>query len=395
MDVTIHLTDQQCIQWVTRLQQLYPDQDEFSKHIEMMLKVFQHFVDNAKWEFTDDSSKQLQEHFQDQIRNTIHENGTEIKHSIELQLNEQMTQLEERISRPMESEFQKFQDSIDQFRGLSKNASSKGKIGEMNIERQLEWYFPESSIEDTRSDAQQADYHFTLEEFTILLEIKTYSKNVPSKEIDKFLRDLTTKSHIPAGILISATSGIVRKPKFSYEIISSDNGPKVAVYIPQAIDETTGNCISVVWGILFVLRVLQFQKQHKPSAGSSEGSLEDACEMIRHQLTWLEYLVDQNQEMLGQLEKCYRKSSSALEDWLSQCKKSWKMVDDILKQQIQVTKKYINEGKKEFIPMPTGELELESSTTWKCCGKVYKTQRNYDKHQEQKHALDSKQSKLI
>lgn len=385
MEISFQVHDEECIQYVTKLQQIYPNSSDFSKHMETILKVFNHFVKNSKWEFVDDSAQKLEERIQDQLRNCLTENTLNLQHQMQIQMVEQLTQIEERISRPMEMEFHKFQDSIDQFRGAGKNATTKGKVGEMNIERQIEWYFPESEIHDTRSEAEQADYHLTLEDTTLLLEVKTYSKNVPSKEIEKFVRDLTTKTHIQAGILVSSTSGIVKKPKFSYEVIASDNGPKLAVYVPNAIDQSSGNCVSVIWAILFILRVLQFQKQQQ--ANVTESSFEDSCEIIRHQMSWLEYLIEQNQSSLLTLEKCYRKSSAALEEWIGESRKIWKNIDDILKQQVKLTKQFINEGKKELIPLPSGNdlVEVASANVWKCCGKTYKTEKNYDKHVKEKH----------
>ena len=387
MEVSFQINDEECIKYVEQLKHMYPNDDDFSKHMETILKVFNHFVKNSKWEFVDDSTQKLEERIHDQLINSLTENSMNIQHQMQLQMVEQLTQIEERISRPMEMEFNKFQESIDQFRGAGKNATTKGKLGEMNIERQIEWYFPECEIQDTRSEAEQADYHLTLEDTTLLLEVKTYTKNVPTKEIEKFVRDLTTKTHIHAGILVSSTSGIVKKPKFSYEVLASDNGPKLAVYVPNAVDSSSGNCVSVIWAILFILRVLQFQKQQNSFDGESESSFEDSCEIIRHQMSWLEYLIDQNQSSLLALEKCYRKSNAALDEWISECRKMWKNMDDILKQQVRITKQFINDGKKELIPLPSGTdlVQVAAANVWKCCGKIYKTEKNYDKHQKEKH----------
>ena len=386
--LNINITDPECIEIIDKLRSLHPKEEDFTKQIELMLKVFQRFVSNSKWEFCDDSAEKLSERMRLQLKDALDENKETLK--------SELTFIEERISRPMQSEFQKFQESIDQFRGSSKNASSKGKIGEKNIERQIEWYFPECEITDTRSEAEQADYHLTIEDTLMLLEVKTYSKNVPSKEVDKFVRDLTTKTHIKAGIMISSSSGIVKKQKFSYEILASENGPKLAVYVPHAIDNVSGNCVSVVWAILFVLRVMQFQnKKQNSSLGHDNSSdddmeiaLNDSCEIIRHQMSWLEYLVEQNQNSLLMMEKSYRKSVNTLDEWVGECKKGWKVIDDILKQQIQLTRNFLNEGRKELLPLPTEGESIVSSNTWKCseCKKTYKTESNYLKHVEAKHS---------
>src|SRR5690606_7233979 len=137
----------------------------------------------------------------------------------------------------------------------------------------------------------------------------------------------------------------------------------------------------------------QNQKSHRSYSqevnDDPEELLNDACEMIKHQMSWLEYLIEQNQNSLLMMEKSYRKSINSLDEWIGECKKGWKGMDDILKQQVELTRKYLNEGKKELIPLPNNNksIEVSSANTWKCpeCKKTYKTENNYEKHMASKH----------
>ena len=60
MYIALHITDPECIKMMTKLKILYPKEADFSKQIETMLNVFQHFVSNSKWEFVDESSEKLE-----------------------------------------------------------------------------------------------------------------------------------------------------------------------------------------------------------------------------------------------------------------------------------------------------------------------------------------------
>jgi hypothetical protein len=61
---------------------------------------------------------------------------------------------------------------------------------------------------------------------TILFEVKNYTRNVPSDEIDKFLRDCKYKNI--SGIFISLSSGISNKNNFQIDVIDNNN---ICLYI--------------------------------------------------------------------------------------------------------------------------------------------------------------------
>lgn len=371
MEFRIKVSDPKISEWLTHLQE--NDAQNFDARVETMLKIFYEFVQNSSWEY---NSSTVEAHSQ-----TIQ---ADIQNKLEQALNTHTITFEERFARPINREFEQLKETIDEFRGMSRNAAQKGKIGELNIERQLQNYFPESEMLDTRHQAQQADFHFVVQDFVLLLEIKTYSNNVPSKEVEKFFRDLTSKPHIHAGIMVSATSGIANRPRFSYEIMASETGPKLAIFLPNSFPDSGGDASGLVWAILFALRVLQQQKTSNDSVGANGGNveqLEELCELIQHQMKWLEHLLEYNQETLLKLEKSHRKATASLDDWMLQCKRIWKMNHDVLVDQIRVTKQFLMDGKKELIPLPSSLTKQN----WQCCGKKYKTERNYLKHREQKH----------
>ena len=140
------------------------------------------------------------------------------------------------------SEIQKIQNVL----GISAN---KGNISENMIIENICKYFPDAEIISTGQENGKGDIHIKIKEVGIMLEVKNYKLNVPSKEVEKFHRDLMNNEYESA-ILISCNSGINGcKNKFNYELI----GNKFAVYISNGGNDG----ISITWAILFILSSLK------------------------------------------------------------------------------------------------------------------------------------------
>lgn len=113
---------------------------------------------------------------------------------------------------------------------IKNNSSRKGKLGESLAINSLKKKYPDWTIENTTGTAHESDIFAYSENYgKILYEIKTYSSNVPSKEIQKFKDDMVT-TNSKYGIFVSQTSGIVGKKLIDYEVI--DNS--ILVYISCA-----------------------------------------------------------------------------------------------------------------------------------------------------------------
>lgn len=140
------------------------------------------------------------------------------------------------------NEIQKIQNVL----GISAN---KGNVSENIIIENICKYFPDAEIISIGHENGKGDIYIKIKEVTIMLEVKNYKLNVPSKEVEKFHRDLMNNNYDSA-ILISCNSGINGcNNKFSYELI----GNKFAVYISNG--GTDG--LSITWAILFILSSLK------------------------------------------------------------------------------------------------------------------------------------------
>lgn len=113
---------------------------------------------------------------------------------------------------------------------IKNNSSRKGKLGESLAMNSLKKKYPDWKIENTTGTAHESDIFAYSDNYgKILYEIKTYSSNVPTKEIQKFKDDMVT-TNSKYGIFVSQTSGIVGKKLIDYEVI--DNS--ILVYISSS-----------------------------------------------------------------------------------------------------------------------------------------------------------------
>ena len=113
---------------------------------------------------------------------------------------------------------------------IKNNSSSKGKLGESLAMNSLKKKYPDWKIENTTGTAHESDIFAYSENYgKILYEIKTYSSNVPTKEIQKFKDDMVT-TNSKYGIFVSQTSGIVGKKLIDYEVINNS----ILVYISSS-----------------------------------------------------------------------------------------------------------------------------------------------------------------
>lgn len=127
-----------------------------------------------------------------------------------------------------ERHYQEISRFIQDYVTIQNSPVKKGAFAEIEYEQMLMDLYPESSIERCGQSAGTCDLRLQPTSLSrpILLEIKSYCRNVPQKEIDKFIRDLSTQQcH---GIMISVTSGITHKANMTIDVV---DGQWVAIYL--------------------------------------------------------------------------------------------------------------------------------------------------------------------
>lgn len=110
---------------------------------------------------------------------------------------------------------------------LTSHSTNKGAISENILFNKLTAEFPDAEIIESRNTPQSGDFIIKRQNKpTFLIDIKNYSRNVPTEELDKFYRDMKfQQSH---GILASVSTGIACKQHFDIDLIDNK---LIALYV--------------------------------------------------------------------------------------------------------------------------------------------------------------------
>jgi len=102
--------------------------------------------------------------------------------------------------------------------GKSQNSTILGQVGETFTFEELNLMFPKAEIEDCHKMKGKGDFILKEKGFTMMIETKNYTKNVPKPEIDKFYRDFDCNKDFQCAIMVSLHSGICSREDFHLEV---------------------------------------------------------------------------------------------------------------------------------------------------------------------------------
>ena len=170
-----------------------------------------------------------------------------LKHDMKLIMQENKSNMEQ-IGGRIKDNITEIKDSVDYLTKVKYNSSLKGKMGELSLEDIIINSFPDDTLKNMSKSTAESDYHFYFDEHKVMLEIKTYSSNVPTAEIEKFKRDMR-RNGCKNGIFVSTTSGITGHKRFEIEDLDQR-----IIYIPNA--GLDGG--SLIWGILMLKNLINY-----------------------------------------------------------------------------------------------------------------------------------------
>lgn len=137
----------------------------------------------------------------------------------------------------LRKEYETKLDKLRDVNNIYNNSSKKGSLGEIHAHNILVNLLPTAIIINTNTDTARGDIHIQYKGVNILYENKNYdSKNIPKREIDKFLRDVTVTSDCECGIMASLKTGIANRDNFS--ISYTENG-KPVLYLHKTLENKT------------------------------------------------------------------------------------------------------------------------------------------------------------
>jgi hypothetical protein len=110
-------------------------------------------------------------------------------------------------------------------------SSEIGKHGELEFEELVENYTRWGPLTNTSKIPHSGDLSGKIKGCPTLFEIKRYSTDVPTKEVEKFLRDMDEHPEVPYGIFVSQKSNITGKKSGNFIQIAWTARSQLLVYV--------------------------------------------------------------------------------------------------------------------------------------------------------------------
>lgn len=115
----------------------------------------------------------------------------------------------ENFFNPLRQDIERISEALNKIVPTISTPSLKGDITVQAIYESLKEHFMDDEFEDVSSDQKSSDVIAKVNGVTpVLIELKEYTSRVPSKEVDKFWRDMEVHN-ANHGIFISMRTGIV------------------------------------------------------------------------------------------------------------------------------------------------------------------------------------------
>jgi hypothetical protein len=126
--------------------------------------------------------------------------------------------------------------SIDKLTQYTNKSVTKGFYGEKCVEELISQNFPDYTITNNTHNPHNSDYELqNLKGQKFMIEVKNYTRNVPTSEVNKFISDLES-SNIEIGLFFSLNTGICNKKRFKIDTLESN---KKIIYLPNIQQETS------------------------------------------------------------------------------------------------------------------------------------------------------------
>ena len=178
----------------------------------------------------------------------------------------------------------------------NENSSVKGARSEQRVMNTLLKNYPSFDISDSSKDLHCCDIRVTFDsELTVLVENKDYrSKNIPRKEVDKFLTDL--QFHNTSGVMFSQSSGIANKHNFQLDIISDTT---VALYVSNVDHEPN----IIVAAIDIIKNVTTLLRNYRSTASKGVRISDEQLRGISAELNTYNAKITQVRQLVNKFEK--------------------------------------------------------------------------------------------
>jgi hypothetical protein len=125
-------------------------------------------------------------------------------------------------------------------------SSEKGRVGEEDFDCLARQYTSWPSLENTSKIEHCCDRLGRLYGYKVLFELKNYSDEVKTKEVEKFLRDMDEHPDAVMGVFFSYKTGIVGKKAGGFLFLEWSAKNQLLLYVNRALEHDPADIFKVI-----------------------------------------------------------------------------------------------------------------------------------------------------
>lgn len=207
--------------------------------------------------------KQKEDQYQKEIERLqqLHKFMTE---SLEKQARERVIQCDSQHKESLEKVKELYKEKEEKLRKEFEKtlvSSERGKQGEKEFEDIVKEYVSWPPLLNMSKTAHGTDRGCRIRNCNTLFEIKNYTNDVPSKEVEKFERDMAENSDVPLGVFISLNTNIVSKKSRNFLVMNWTPKNQLLLYVNCFYTHSPGDvltfidmCADIAWMVFDTAR---------------------------------------------------------------------------------------------------------------------------------------------
>lgn len=207
-----------------------------------------------------------------------------VLHSLEKSATDRVAQCDTQHKEAMDAMRKLYTDQEAKIRKeLEKKAGSsdKGKQGELEFEELATQYTKWPKLQNTSKTAHSTDRSCKIRSCETLFEIKNYTVDIPSKEVQKFQRDMEEHADCPFGVFVSLHTPIQGKRSGNFISYEWTSKSQLLLYISSFYTHPAEDllafidlCADLAWSMFKI-------QSEKPTESDSVLQMRDRLEQAR------------------------------------------------------------------------------------------------------------------
>jgi hypothetical protein len=218
--------------------------------------------------------KQKEEQYQKEI-DRLQKSHSSMVERLESQARERVSQCDQQHKESLEKLKELYAEKEAKLRKeyeKSLISSERGKQGEQEFDDLVKEHVLWPPLLNMSKTSHGTDRGCRIRKCNTLFEIKNYTNDVPSKEVEKFERDMAENSDVPLGVFISLRTNIISKKSGNFIVMNWTPKSQLLIYINSFYTHSPGDvltfidmCADIAWMVFDTAR---------QSPQESEGALQ-------------------------------------------------------------------------------------------------------------------------